>query len=397
MVGLGSSWGPTCGHPVQQGAQFCGVCGEPASGSALPPPSPDSRQAWPPPPSAGQQVSPFSLASDTLPTELPSADGADPWASWYGKPRAASPPGQSSNLPDVYGAPTGYAEAPPYGGAQQYGAGQPYGGDQAYGDQPYGAGQQYGGDQQYGQYVGPAEYGAGQQPYGATQRYGPGQQYTDFQQAGGRGAPGSPRGWRSRGPLLPILAIGGVAVAAIAGLVIATSGSGGSSPSAASSSSATTTPAQASAAAQKAAAQQLNTLLSQSGNDHSDVVGAVLSVEACKSLRAARTTFATAAANRTNLLSKLGTLSNRSALPPALLADLTSAWQASAQADTDLHDWAQNLISGGCHKGKTHDDPKYKDSLGPDTTASSAKARFTTEWKPLAQKYDLPVYKTGQL
>ena len=42
-------------------------------------------------------------------------------------------------------------------------------------------------------------------------------------------------------------------------------------------------------------------------------------------------------------------------------------------------------------------DPKYKDSLGPDTTASSAKARFTTEWKPLAQKYDLPVYKTGQL
>jgi len=123
----------------------------------------------------------------------------------------------------------------------------------------------------------------------------------------------------------------------------------------------------------------------------------VLSVEACKSLRAARTTFATAAANRTNLLSKLGTLSNRSALPPALLADLTSAWQASAQADTDLHDWAQNLISGGCHKGKTHDDPKYKDSLGPDTTASSAKARFTTEWKPLAQKYDLPVYKTGQL
>jgi len=292
VVGLGSSWGPTCGHPVQQGAQFCGVCGEPASGSALPPPSPDSRQAWPPPPSAGQQVSPFSLASDTLPTELPSADGADPWASWYGKPRAASPPGQSSNLPDVYGAPTGYAEAPPYSG------------DQPYGDQPYGAGQQYGGDQQYGQYVGPAEYGAGQQPYGATQRYGPGQQYTDFQQAGGRGAPGSPRGWRSRGPLLPILAIGGVAVAAIAGLVIATSGSGGSSPSAASSSSATTTPAQASAAAQKAAAQQLNTLLSQSGNDHSDVVGAVLSVEACKSLRAARTTFATAAANRTNLLSK---------------------------------------------------------------------------------------------
>jgi hypothetical protein len=336
-----------------------------------------------------------------LPTELPSADGEDPWASWYGKPRAALPQDPSSNLPDVYGAPTGYAEAPPYGGTQQYGGDQPY-----TGGQQYGGGQQYAGDQQYGQYVGSAEYAAGysaQQPQGATQRYGPGQQYADFQQGGGHGAPGSPgspgspRGWKSRGPLVPILAIGGVAVAAIAGLVIATSGSGGSSPPASSSSSATTTPAQASAAAQKAAALQLNTLLSQGGNDHSDVVGAVLSVEACKSLRPARTTFATAATNRKNLLAKLGTLPNRSALPPAVLADLTAAWQASAQADTDLHDWAQDLISGGCHKGKTHDDQKYKDSLGPDTTASSAKARFSTEWQPLAQKYGLPVYKTGQL
>jgi hypothetical protein len=194
---------------------------------------------------------------------------------------------------------------------------------------------------------------------------------------------------------VPILAIGGVAAAAIAGLVIATSGSGGSSPSSVSSTSATSAPAPATA--QKAAAEQLNTLLSQSGNDHSDVVGAVLSVEACKSLRGARTTFATAATNRSNLLAKLGTLPNRSALPPALLADLTTAWQASARADNDLHDWAQDLVSGGCHKGKTHDDQKYKDSLGPDNTASSAKARFSGEWRPLAQKYGLPVYKTGQL
>jgi hypothetical protein len=414
VVGLGSSWGPACGHPVEPGAQFCGVCGEPASAGALPPPSPGARQGWPPPPSAAQQVSPFSLASDTLPTELPSANGEDPWASWYGKPRAALPQ-DSSNLPDVYGAPTGYAEAPAYDGTQQYGAGQ-----------------QYGGNEQYGQYVGPAEYGAGKEPYGATQQYGagqqqgagqqhggsqpygPGQQYTggmafgdqeyggtaqyaDFQQAGGRGMPGSPqrpRGWKSRGPLVPILAIGGVAAAAIAGLVIATSGSGGSSPSSVSSTPATTP---APAAAQKAAAEQLNALLSQGGNDHSDVVGAVLNVETCKSLRSARTTFATAATNRNNLLAKLGTLPNRSALPPALLADLTTAWQASAQADNDLHDWAQDLVSGGCHKGKTHDDQKYKDSLGPDSTASSAKARFSGEWQPLARKYGLPVYKTGAL
>jgi hypothetical protein len=328
-----------------------------------------------------------------LPTGLPSADGEDPWASWYGKPRAAPPEDPASNLPDVYGAPTGYADAPPYG-----------------------PGPQQGGNQQYGQYVGPAEYGAGQQPYGAGQQYGgshpygpPGgtafggqdygaARYADFQQPGGQGMPGQPRrpgGWKSRGPLVPILAIGGVAAAAIAGLVIATSGSGGSSPSATSSTSATTAPAQGSA--QKAAAQQLNTLLSQSGNDHSDVVGAVVNAEACKSLHGARATFATAATNRKNLLDKLSTLPGRSALPAALLTDLTTAWQASAQADNDLRAWTQDLISHGCHKGKTHDDQKYKDSLGPDSTASTAKASFSQEWQPLAQKYGLPVYKTGEL
>ena len=94
-------------------------------------------------------MSPFSLASDTLPTELPSASGEDPWASWYGKPRGSQPPDSSSNLPDVYGAPTGYAEPPPYGGDQQYGAGQQYGGDQQ-----HAGSQQYSGNQQYGQYVG---------------------------------------------------------------------------------------------------------------------------------------------------------------------------------------------------------------------------------------------------
>jgi hypothetical protein len=276
-----------------------------------------------------------------------------------------------------------------YGATAYYGAGPHYGGSH-----PYDPGQQDPG----GMALGGQEH-AGTAQYGGTAQFGGTAQYDGFQQPGGRGMPGSagrPPG-RKRGPLVPILAIGGVAVAAIVGLLIATSGSGGSSPSAASSSSGATTPPPASAVAQKAAAEQLNALLSQSGNDHSDVVGAVLSVEACKSLHSARTTFGTAATNRQNLLAKLGTLPNRSALPPALLADLTTAWQASAQADNDLHDWAQNLLSHGCHKGKTHDDQKYKDSLGPDSTASNAKARFSKEWQPLAQKFSLPVYKTGEL
>jgi hypothetical protein len=414
---VGSSWGPACGHPVQPGTEFCGVCGEPvttAGGSypgqdfpgqdfpgqgladqglpgygtspttsippvagspgSAPPPSAGSRQAWPPPPA--QQVSPFSLASDTLPTELPSADGTDPWASWYGKPRAAMPDGPPAGMPDVYGAPTSYADAPSYGGPGQpgqYGPGQPYGG------------------QPYGQYGEPAEYGAGQ-PYGGAQQYGG--PYAGYPPPGGPAGPGG----RRRGPLIPVAVIGAVAAAAVAGLVFATHGGGGGSPAGAASSSGSSASASASAdPAQQAAARQLNTLLSQSGNDHSDVVGAVLSVEACKALRPARMTFGTAAGHRRDLLTRLATMPDKSALPPALLADLTTAWQASAQADTDMHDWAQDLISGGCHKGKTHDDQKYKDSLGPDSTASSAKARVSRAWQPLAGKYGLTAYQPNDL
>ena len=102
---------------------------------------------------------------------------------------------------------------------------------------------------------------------------------------------------------------------------------------------------------QQQAATALSGLLSQSGTDHSDVNAAVTNVESCgKSLTArTRRSFNKAAANRRTLLTKLAQLPGRSALPAAMISDLTTAWQASATVDADLAKWA-TAEAGHCRR-----------------------------------------------
>ena len=78
-----------------------------------------------------------------------------------------------------------------------------------------------------------------------------------------------------------------------------------------------------------------------------------------------------------------------------MISNLTSAWQASAQADSDLSKWADDE-AGGCKKGKTGTDANYRASLGPDATATSSKEAFVAEWNPLAQKLSLQTYTIGE-
>jgi hypothetical protein len=191
--------------------------------------------------------------------------------------------------------------------------------------------------------------------------------------------------------------VGAVAVVAIVALVLATRSSGSGQPTGSATTPSTTSSTPASNAAQQAAAQQLAGLLSQSGNFRAGVNAAVSDVSGCKKLRTARTAFGDSAHNRQNLLAQLASMSNRSALPAPMLQSLTGAWQASVQVDMDLHDWAQDEISGGCDKQKVQSDPKYQASLGPDSTASSDKVAFTQAWKPIADKYGLTPYQPGQL
>jgi hypothetical protein len=188
----------------------------------------------------------------------------------------------------------------------------------------------------------------------------------------------------------------------VATVVYMASHGGGSGSTGATASATPTATASVSASAtelaQRAAAAQLAGLLSQSGTDRADVINAVGSVRACDNatvLRKDATTFSVAAANRQKLLSRLASLPGRSALPAAMISELTAGWQASAQVDTDLAKWATAAASH-CRKGNQND-PNLKASYGPDGQATAGKQAFAQLWNPLATKYSLQTYQWEQL
>lgn len=223
---------------------------------------------------------------------------------------------------------------------------------------------------------------------------------------GGPFPPGPPQDGRRRpwsrlpsGRLTPVI-IAVVLVLVVAGVVIAAMHGNSSSSSTGGTTGGSTPTATASGntQAEKLATTQLSALLPESGADRGKVVNAVVDVQNCgKNLAQDAATFSTAAANRQALLTRLGALPNRAALSPAMVSALTGAWQASAQADTDLSKWAQDELSRGCHKAKTGNDANLKASYGPDSQATADKQAFTRLWNPLARQYALKTYQVGDL
>jgi hypothetical protein len=203
-----------------------------------------------------------------------------------------------------------------------------------------------------------------------------------------------------RGRAIPVAIAAAVLVIVVAALVLATQN--GSTPPAAGSSASNTAAATPSASAsstgnltQRQAATALGGLLAQSGTDHSDVNAAVTDVESCKDLAASARTFTKAAKNRGTLLAKLGNVPGRTALSPAMISDLTSAWQASATVDKDLAKWATSE-SSGCKKNSTKN-PNYTASLPFDGQATAGKTAFVKRWNDLAGKYGLTKYQPSEI
>jgi len=201
--------------------------------------------------------------------------------------------------------------------------------------------------------------------------------------------PQRPRGpRRSRGPLVPVV-MAAVLVAVVAGFVIfrAHSGTGAATGS---------TPSTSSQDARRQAAVRLSGLLAQSVTDRAAVIGAVADVRGCgPSLRQDAQTLTRAASARQGLLSRLANLPGRSLLPAAMLQDLTGAWQASAQVDTDLARWADDTIASGCHHtGRS--DAGLRASAVPEREAAEGKQAFARLWNPVAQRYGLTIYQRNQ-
>lgn len=145
------------------------------------------------------------------------------------------------------------------------------------------------------------------------------------------------------------------------------------------------------------AAQALAVLLAQSGADRAAVTQAVTTVADCSAgLSQDEAIFSNAASSHQALLGKLAALPDRSALPASMLQDLTTAWQASAEADQDFANWTQDEISHGCSTNY-RSDASYQAAKGPDDQATTYKRAFAALWTAIANEYGLPSYKYNQI
>jgi eukaryotic-like serine/threonine-protein kinase len=145
------------------------------------------------------------------------------------------------------------------------------------------------------------------------------------------------------------------------------------------------------------AAQALAALLAQSGTDRTAITQAFNAVADCSAgLSQDETIFSNAASSRQALLVKLAALQDRSALPASMLQDLTTAWQASGQADQDFARWTQDEISRGC-RPNDQSDASYQAAIGPNDQATTSKKAFVALWKAIADEYGLPVYAYNQI
>lgn len=214
---------------------------------------------------------------------------------------------------------------------------------------------------------------------------------------------GGPPGWALLVGTVAVLAICGAAIAVI---VIRHSPSGhvtlSSNKTSAPSSSRslpppTTQPPSTLPASRQVAAQGLSGLLAQSASDRSSIVNAVNDVNTCgPNLAQDAQVFQQAADSRHQLLAKLAALPDSSALPPQMMQALTSAWQASDQADQDFAAWATDENSNGCTAADTSD-TNYQAAATPDNQATTDKQGFVNLWNPIATQYGLPTYQWNAL
>jgi hypothetical protein len=194
--------------------------------------------------------------------------------------------------------------------------------------------------------------------------------------------------WRPRRPLVPVI-VAAALLAVVAGIVIFWPHAGGTA--------AGTAPSTSSQDTRRQAAVRLSRLLAQSVTDRAAVTDAAEDVRGCgPSLRQDARTFTRAASSRQHLLTRLESLPSRSLLPAALLRNLTTAWQASAQVDTDLARWAADTMARSCHRN-SRSDAGLRASYAPESQATAAKHTFAHLWNQVARGYGLTTYQPSQL
>ena len=151
------------------------------------------------------------------------------------------------------------------------------------------------------------------------------------------------------------------------------------------------------AVTEQQAASNVAGMLASSVTDRTAINDAYNDVYGCgPNLHGDAAVFTRAVSSRRALLASLATMPGRPTLPPALLTDLTKAWQASMAADQGFATWANDEVTQGCVAGDTSD-RAYQTTVAPDNEATQYKTAFAAEWNPIAARYGLTTYQQGQL
>ncbi|WP_338897611.1 hypothetical protein WBG99_20075 [Streptomyces sp. TG1A-60] len=149
----------------------------------------------------------------------------------------------------------------------------------------------------------------------------------------------------------------------------------------------------------KEQAVALDKLLADSGDSRSSVIKAVANIKTCTNLGQAATDLRDAAAQRNDLVTRLGELSVDK-LPDnvALTTALTKAWKASASADNHYAAWADQAAGKkGCRKGQARTTGQTQAGNAASGTASAEKAKAAELWNVIATTYGLTERQAVQL
>ena len=161
----------------------------------------------------------------------------------------------------------------------------------------------------------------------------------------------------------------------------------------------TTTPTPtASTGTGASAAAAMNMILSQSGAARSAVVAATQAVGNCTGDPLTEAGhLQSVVSQRQSELQQLNAIPTN-ALPggSALIGYLTTALQASNQADQDYIGWMQAVAGQPCPYPTTSE-PHFVAAAGASSQASAAKASFVALWNPLAAQLNLPQYAENQI
>jgi hypothetical protein len=152
------------------------------------------------------------------------------------------------------------------------------------------------------------------------------------------------------------------------------------------------------ALAERQPANGLVALLSESSSDRNAINGAYNDVGGCGSLLGQdQATFQQAATSRQSLITQLKAIPDVSALPVALVVDLTAAWRASEQVDQDYARWAADEHAKAHCAPLDYFDLGYAAAVGSNYQATVDKAAALELWNPIAEQFGLPTYNQAQI